>query len=77
MSHLNKNNEYPYNPAWEIKVSDLMEIRNIGRRSLDEILEKFDAIGFKIRQGEDIYKIENWNRDNYSDAVLVWGGTNE
>lgn len=62
-----------YGDFQNYKVSDLMKIRNLGRRSLDEILEKLDAIGFKICQGKDIYKIEDWNRDQYSDAVLVWG----
>ena len=63
-----------YGDFQNYKVSDFMKIRNLGRRSLDEILEKLDAIGFKICLGKDIYKIEDWNRDPYSDAVLVWGG---
>lgn len=64
-----------YGDFQNYKVSDLMKIRNLGRRSFDEIISKLDEIGFKICQGGDILSIGNWNHDPYSDATLIWGGT--
>lgn len=63
-----------YGDFQNYKISDLMRIRNLGTRSMQEILEKLDILGFKVCDGDDIYSISKWNRDPYSDAVLIWGG---
>lgn len=64
-----------YGDFQNYKVSDFMKIRNLGQRSLEEILGKLDKLGFKICQDGDILSIGNWDHNPYSDATLIWGGT--
>ncbi|MGN0534153.1 MAG: DNA-directed RNA polymerase subunit alpha C-terminal domain-containing protein, partial [Eubacterium sp.] len=32
---------------------DMMKVRNLGRKSLDEVVAKLDSLGFKLSQEED------------------------
>ena len=32
---------------------DMMKVRNLGRKSLDEVIGKLDALGFKLSKEED------------------------
>ena len=32
---------------------DMMKVRNLGRKSLDEVIGKLDSLGFKLSKEED------------------------
>ena len=49
-----------------------MKIRNLGPKSLNEILDKLSQLGFVACEGDHIYDLHDWKGDD--DAVLIWKG---
>lgn len=62
-----------YGDLVNYKISDFMRIRNLGLKSLDEILKKLSDLGFKACHGDKIYDLKDYTADYYSDDILVWG----
>lgn len=65
-----------YSDLINYKLEDFLKIRNLGRRSFDEIMGKLSEIGFKVYSGGHIYDISEWNGE-YKDAILIWEGTHD
>ena len=68
-----------YGDFQNFKIADLFEIRNLGRKSMAEILDKLDAIGFKACSGDHILDLAEWfaNSEEYPDATFVWKGESQ
>ena len=62
-----------YRDFQNYKIRNFLNIRNLGNKSLVEILDKLSKIGFKAQEGDHIYDLHEWN-DPYSNAILVWKG---
>ena len=65
-----------YRDFQNFKIADLFRIRNLGNKSMTEILDKLDAIGFKACSGDHILDLAEWftNSEKYPDAMFVWKG---
>lgn len=61
-----------YRDFQNYKIANFMKIRNLGRKSLNEILDKLSQLGFEACDGDHIYDLHEWNGTD--DAVLVWKG---